>query len=195
MSSQWKGDTRWGYRWFQLPQTDRSHYSRSKVHLELWTSMKNTDGTYYILWLVHFHLTNSSAWLLTSKAQHETLWDQDLCLGHWGFFGWVVWVSLLSCASVIRINDFILFWAAVLFWRQLLTLWKSGYRELQAVWHCGNGWQKLHSCQFDVWKCPPSRRSNFLSAQLVPSKFCEIVNFMALFSPLSRSLLYLMFSR
>lgn len=33
------------------------------------------------LQLTHFHLTNSTAWILTSKVWHWTLWDQDLWSG------------------------------------------------------------------------------------------------------------------
>lgn len=42
-----------------------------------------------------------------------------------------------------NINDFILFWIDVPFWRLMLSLCRSGYGEHRAGWHRVNGWETV----------------------------------------------------
>lgn len=100
----------------------------------------------------------------------------------------VVCVSLFICISVIWINDIILFWIAVLFWRWLFFLWRSRNRDLRVVWHWGNGWQNVWI--YDNRHILPAlegsimQKKQLLEWSVASLQICGIENFMALFSPL-----------
>lgn len=127
----WRNATPWTYRRLPLPRTEWSHSGWCKTHLNGGKCFKNM-WVFYDLQLSDFRLTNSTAWVSTSKSWHWNLWEQDLwssCGDHFG----CVWITFfLICVIVIRFNVF-LFWIDALFWIRLLSLCRREYGKLRKV--------------------------------------------------------------
>lgn len=89
--------------------------------------------------------------------------------------------EILSCGSQEDPNHcnkadssfLVSFWIDTLLWRRLLSLQRNGHEELSAMWHLGDGWWKVSTCDSRCIRARSmcGRVQNTEKAKLVPSKF------------------------
>lgn len=139
-----------------LPWTDRSYCTRSEPLHDEWKSLKHNGDAFSDVRLVHIYLRNSTASVLTAHFRH---WNVEV------FLAWIVWVSLLSCASVIC-DDHIL---------NCFSLLKTVAPYLKEWLTCST---------FDE---SPMEKKRLLECLVVLLQIRGVAKFIVIFSPLLRT--------